>query len=69
MKIKGEIEKSTINVALIRENDNYCEQKIFTQINNYCELEGVCIKGLSSFLSLFFFYVFNFGEVKDGFES
>ena len=39
--MKDKIEKSTINIALICENDNYCEQINFTEINNYCELEGV----------------------------
>ena len=41
MKMKGKIKKSTINIALICENNNYCELKIFTQIDNYCEPEGV----------------------------
>ena len=41
IKMKDKIKKSTINIALICENDNYCEPKYFTQINNYCELKRV----------------------------
>ena len=41
MKMKGKIEKSIINIALICENDNYCESKNFTKIGNYYEPEKV----------------------------
>ena len=41
MKIKGKIEKSTINTTLIYGNDNYYELINFTQIDNYYELKGV----------------------------
>ena len=41
MKMKGKIGRLTINIALVWENDNYCEPKNFTQIDNYCESEGV----------------------------
>ena len=41
--MKGKIEKLTINITLIYENDNYCELKFFTQINNYCEPNEVFI--------------------------
>ena len=41
MKIKDKIKKSTKNITLIRENDNYCEPKNFNQIDNYYKLEGV----------------------------
>ena len=41
MKIKGKIEKLSINIVWIYENDNYCELEKFTQIENYYELERV----------------------------
>ena len=40
IKMKDKIEKSTINIALICENNNYCEPKNFIQIDDYCEPEG-----------------------------
>ena len=41
MKMNGKIEKLTIDIALIYENDNYCKPKTFTQIDNYCESKEV----------------------------
>ena len=41
MKMKGKIEKLIINIILICDNDNYCEQIFFTQIDNYYEPNGV----------------------------
>ena len=41
MKINGKIEKSIINIVLICENDNHCELKNVTKIDNYCELDEV----------------------------
>ena len=43
MKVK--IGKSTINIVLKCENDNCCEPKDFTQINNYSEPKKVLIRG------------------------
>ena len=44
MKMEGKIEKLTINIALMCENDNYCEPKNFTQIDNYYEPDVVSHK-------------------------
>ena len=41
IKMKSKIKKSTINIVLIYENDNYCELKNFTQTNNYYEPKKV----------------------------
>ena len=43
MNMKCKNRKLIINITLICENNNYCELKFFTQIDNYYELKGVPI--------------------------
>ena len=46
--MKNKIEKLAINIALICENDNYYELTNFTQIDKYCESEGVFFYTIST---------------------
>ena len=41
MEVKGKIKKLVINIILIYENNNYCEQIFFTQIDNYYKSEVI----------------------------
>ena len=76
INMKDKINKSTIHIILICENDNYCESKNFIQINNYYKSEVIlysCIKFLFFFWWIAFIpfnatrnYHFFFFSSKEG---
>ena len=54
--MRGKIKNSIINIVLICENNNYCEQNLFIKIDNYYKPKAVLDKDIKVSYKINFIY-------------